>query len=208
MDVTLRVFGRKEKFSTEELGKIVEMYLQMKKEQLHEKNPQEGQCFYVDLETINYELFKEKRSDSAQEFARSIIWDAFEEVKVHPEKYEKPFKTMFPKKDWEDEMVKNLKDSASNFGGHLANWVEQALEWAQRISNGETWEKVCNEPDKADWQRLIVWKDGHTRKIGGSNKSRNYNPATCVCVNECYYYEKLKDTVPLVVIRDSELHTA
>ena len=31
----------------------------------------------------------------------------------------------------------------------MADWVEQAFEWAQRISNGESWKTICNDADTA-----------------------------------------------------------
>lgn len=59
--------------------------------------------------------------------------------------------------------VVELKEEAKNQGGHMANWIEQALEWAQRIDNGESWETICNEPDKNKHYRMIIGEKGYCK---------------------------------------------
>ena len=175
MKVTLNVNGQEKTFSEQELVEILETFFQNEtgtnRENATEmlvKTPTEGEWFEVNIQTINQELFKDKRADRDQEKTRQLILEAFEEVKKDPEKYGRKFRTMMPKKTWNVLTVDGLKLLARTFDGNMADWVEQSLEWAQRIDNGESWENVCNEPDTANWYRLIIWKDGHTKKVGGS----------------------------------------
>lgn len=89
---------------------------------------------------------------------------------------------------------------ASKLGNHNASWVEQALDWAQLIANGESWENICNAEDTANCYRLIVWKNGYACVVGGSVYNNNYLPASYVH-HHCFYYmgNVLLKTVPLVV---------
>ena len=162
--------------------------------------PEEGKWFEVNPEAINQELFQEKRYDRKQEWTRHLILEAFTEMKNNPGKYGRPFKTMMPAKAWDSKTVAELKELASSFGDHNADWVEQALEWAQRIHNGESWEDVCSEPDTANWYRLVVWKDGYARLIGGSDMHNDDSPASDVGHSDYYSNNRVDCTVPLVVL--------
>ena len=88
---------------------------------------------------------------------------------------------------------------ACKLGDHNADWVEQALEWAQRISNGESWEVICNNADTANWYRMIIWKNGYARLVGGSRNRSNVFPASDVH-NYDYDSYGIIYTVPLVVL--------
>lgn len=164
------------------------------------KKPTEGEWFEVKPKAIDQNLFKKKRKDTRQEEARQLILEAFTEMKNNPEKYGKNFKTMMPKKDWSTKTVGQLKEMACKLGDHNADWVEQALEWAQRIANGELWEAICNNPDTANWYRLVVWKNGYARLVGGSRLGVSNPPASDLSgdvfdvIGNCYY------SVPLVVL--------
>ena len=103
-----------------------------------------------------------------------------------------------PEKTWESKTVGEPKELASRLGDHNADWVEQALEWAQRIANGETWEAVCNEDDTANWHRLIVWKGFSCHIVGGSRFCPYKYPASNL-YGAYYGYYVTYDTVPLVV---------
>lgn len=81
----------------------------------------------------------------------------------------------------------------------MADWVEQALEWAQRIHNGETWESICNEPDTAKYYRLIIWKSGFAKIIGGCSVDNGLDSATFLSRNLCHISTVLYHVVPLVV---------
>ena len=108
---------------------------------------------------------------------------------------------MMPKKTWNGyKTVAELKELASRLGDHNANWVEQVLEWAQRIHNGESWENVCDKKDTANWYRLVVWKNGYARLVGGAVEGQYHGPASDVSLCEYLSYFKVIDTVPLVVL--------
>ena len=166
------------------------------------KKPQEGIVFEVNPLAIDLDLFECKRKDLDQEKTRQLILDAYMEV-FNNLKYTKPFKTLIPEKNWDIKTVKELKQVAINLGGRVANWVEQALEWAQRISNGETWEELCNNYDTANWYRLVVWKRQHNRLIGGSQEGKGDAPPTSI---GRYYYDSDEEltfnAVPLIVFDD------
>lgn len=94
-----------------------------------------------------------------------------------------------------------MEEFARSMGGHIADWVEQSLEWAQRIVNGETWEAICNNPDTANWYRLVKWKYGKTRIIGGSSKLNNGSSVSFVLNNDFCSDTKINNTVPSIVLR-------
>ena len=161
--------------------------------------PAEGRYFKVTPKNIDHNLFTDKRSDEQQETTRQIIVQALLLVDSNPEKYGKPFVTTMPEKTWKVKTVKEIAEIADTLGGHMANWVEQALEWAQRITNGHTWKDICNRPDTANWYRLVKWQNGKIRRIGGSSKIGVNIPASDV---ETYSYKNnyiVFNTVPLVV---------
>lgn len=118
---------------------------------------------------------------------------------MQPEKYGGDFTTLMPVSDEFVIQVSELLDKAKKENGHLANWVEQALEWAQRITNGETWEAVCNNPDTAKNHRLAEWKQGELKMIGGSTNIGNCDSATCFGTDNHVPAEFLIHTVPLIV---------
>jgi len=200
MKVTLQVHGREMTFSEQQLSFILEKYFSNEDKKVPKskvaQKPTEDAWFEVKPQTIDQKLFQNKRKDKNQEEIRKWILEAFLEMKNNP-KYGRNFKTMMPKKEWKLKTAGGLKELACKLGDHNANWVEQAFEWAQQISNGESWESVCNNPDTANWHRLVVWKDGYNRIIGGSVYERH--PASNVNCNICTDDDILKSTVPLVV---------
>lgn len=174
------------------------------------EKPTEGKVFKVDPKSINRKLFEEKRADLEQKNTRKLILKALDEVEANPEKYAKVFYTMIPEmipeKTREATITLELKKLAETYGHHMANWVEQALEWGQRISNGETWETLCNEADTANWYRLVIWKNGYCRRIGGARKSYDRrNPASYIHGNSRASNPIQINTVPLVVLHCPEL---
>lgn len=208
--ITLLVNGRKRNFSEEELIAILERSSCIKTATVETKpmevvkQPTEGKYFAVNPSSIDQSLFQQERNDIEQEKMRRVIVKAFAEVKNNPAKYSKPFKTMIPKKKWSEKTVWELKELAENLGDHIADWVEQALEWAQRITNGETWKFVCNDPDTAKWYRLVIWKNGHARIVGGATENHNENPASDVGCDDCYYGDVLSYTVPSIVTYEQD----
>ena len=205
MKITLPIHGRERTFSEKELIAILEKYFSNEAtEQATTAKvaqvPTEDQWFEVNPQTINQSLFKQNRKDERQERTRKLILGAFAEVKSSPEKYGRKFKTMMLKKTWTFKTVAELKQLACEFGNHNADWVEQALEWAQRICNGESWEAVCNNADTANWYRLVVWKNGYARLVGGSRCNGNFYPASDVDFIDCYSSRRICNSVPLVVL--------
>lgn len=209
-EITLRLSdGQKKTFSEEELVAIVERDIQNQKAQKEKEAteyapiPTEGKWFKVDPLAIDQNLFKEKRKNSVQERTRQIILQAFEKVKWYSE-YARSFKTMMPPKKWASKTVKELKDMACKLGDHNANWVEQALEWAQRIHNGETWEDICNKQDTANWYRIVIWDNvRYVCLVGGSCKLRDMRPAVEVVFHNHYCdRDVISKSVPAVVSYD------
>lgn len=134
-----------------------------------ENKPSEGKPFKVNPTSIDANLFKKKRVDEKQERVRLLIVEALDVV-ANNSKYSKTFYTLIPEKKWKFMSIKKFKKQAYDLGGHIADWIEQALEWAQRICNGESWEDVCNKIDTAKWFRLIVWKNGRLVRVGGARR--------------------------------------
>lgn len=162
--------------------------------------PTEDKWFEVNPRDIDQSLFKKKRNDKKQEKTRKLIKQAFAKVKSNPEKYGKNFKTLMPRKTWSSETFLQLNLLTCKLGDHNADWVEQALEWAQRIYNGESWETVCNNPDTAHWFRLIVWKNGDIRCVGGSTAFYHFPAPSDVGLRSYSFYEPFSNAVPLVVL--------
>ena len=167
-----------------------------------EQITKEGQLLEVNPLEIDRSKFEKPMSNKRQEWTREIIQEAFAEVDKHPEKYASAFYTLIPEKKWRGwKTVAELKAYANDLGGQVADWVEQALEWAQRLFNGEGWEAICNNEDTAKWYRMVIWKNGYARLVGGSDDGFISNPASYVLnydypSNRSFYY-----TVPLVVLK-------
>ena len=202
MKIALTISGREMTFSEEELTKILEEHYASKEQQTILK-PKEGECFLVNPSAINKELFEKCRDNPRQEKTRMIILEAFDKLEKEPQKYGKTFKTFMPMKTWDSKSPNEQKELASKLGDHIADWVEQALEWAQRITNGESWESICNEPDSANWFRFFIGEKGFPRIVGGACKCKDDSPAACV-VEYDFVSGSIVDeyAVPLVVIYD------
>lgn len=190
MKVTLQVDGDEMTFTEEELSAIVEEHFSRLKEVPFKVNPL----------GINRSIFERERKNKKQEEIRQLIQVAFKVVDECPERYGKPFETLQPEKTWLWKTIDELVEVAENQGDHIANWVEQTLEWAQKIQNGETWEKICNKPDTAKWCRLVEWNKADFTLVGGSRVSSAYDPPAASVYSissEADYWSAF--TVPLVV---------
>lgn len=166
------------------------------------ETPTVGKRFLINPKEINKVLFEVPREDTMQEWARSIILQAFEEVENNP-KYKggKEFFTMIPEKTWTQGVkVWELVAVAKEVGGQVTDWVEMALEWAQRLSNGETWEKLSNRFDTVPCCRLIVWKTGYYRPCGWKQWGEDSPPANVGADDFCME-DQIWATVPSVTIR-------
>jgi hypothetical protein len=136
---------------------------------------EEHKLFEVDLNGIDFTLFQDKREDPKQEEARKLILEAKEEFEQQPRLHPNTkFYTMRLRETWYKNEIKhvgNLDKIAKQLGGYVGDWAEQALEWAQRISNGENWNTICNYSDNATTYRVVRWKDGNLRVVGGNSKT-------------------------------------
>lgn len=158
--------------------------------------------FEVRPEDITASRFQMVRKDPLQEQMRKTILEALAKVKKHPKRYGKTFWTLRPTKTCEWRTVSELVKFAKTRGDRIANWVEQALEWAQRIQNGETWEAICNKSDTEEWYRLVKWKEGYPQYVivGGSRKSARSLPAAYVQACDYFSDRTLCYTIPLIVV--------
>lgn len=191
--------GRKETFDGVASFNVTE-------EQIHASDvaqiPTKGKLFEVNPLGIDRSKFEKPMSKKRQEWTRQIIQEAFAEVDKHPEKYASAFYTLIPEKKWDGyKTVAELKAYANGLGGLMADWVEQALEWAQRLFNGESWEAICNNADTANWYRMILWKNGYCRLVGGSRNNGYYFPASVVDDDDYSSCSRIRYTVPLVVLK-------
>lgn len=201
--VTLQINGQEMTFSEQQLTAIVEKHFNNVQinGRCYEvvKKPTEGKLFRVDPKSLDRKLFTKNVANKQQEETRQLILKALREVDAHPEKYSRVFYTMLPVKSWQTHSVLELLNLPSALGGQIGDWVEQSLEWAQRIHNGETWETICNEPDRANWFRLVMWWHGYIRRVGGSKSCNIYYPVSRVCDADCCRSSRFDDTVPFVV---------
>ena len=209
MKITLEIDGHEMTFSEQEIISILKEHFEsdITEEEFvtgHNEKTDKANCFMVDPTSIDRTYFEEKRNDKKQEKTRKIIMKAFAEVDKDPERYNKIFWTMVPEKTWAWKTVKELQEVSFNLGGHTANWVEQALEWAQRIYNDQNdngWEKICNQKDPANYYRMIFFGD-YLCYVGGSKKCSSDGPSSDIYVVKYKPNVKLDYTVPLVVLYD------
>ena len=194
--------GRKEIFDNVASFNVIKEQDTNKKYSILEK-PTEGIPFEVKPLEIDRSSFEKPMKDKKQEWTRQSIQKAFAEVDKQPEKYASPFYTLIPVKHWNGyKTITALREYAKSFiGGLMADRVEQALEWAQRICNGESWEDVCNNPDTANYCRVIEWENGCVRLVGGSRIEKIFFPASDVCIYDTDFDDFVSFAVPLVVIK-------
>ncbi|MBQ2835949.1 MAG: hypothetical protein IJE68_03860 [Clostridia bacterium] len=196
--------GRKETFDSVENFKVTEEQIANKEGHASKvtRTPTEGELFEVKPQEIDRSLFQKERSIEEQEKTRRLIQKAFTEVEKHPEKYASEFYTLIPVKNWYGrKSVAELKAYAIELGGLMADWVEQALEWAQRISNGETWFAICNMGESASCYRAIVAENGGVQLVGASQSFNCSIPASEIHDMEYDSDMVFEETVPLVVIK-------
>lgn len=168
--ITLTIRGRQMTFTEEDITALVEEHLYL--------GPVTGRWFKVDPKTIDWSLFEKKRENPTQENVRKYILKAEDFVKKYD--CDAVFETLIPEKTWEAFKISEFIEFAEKNGGELADMNDQALEWAQRLSNGETWEEVCNTADISPWFRIIEFTPSCYRLIGGSTAEGYCYPATCI----------------------------
>lgn len=211
------LYGKEHDFSEEELVSILEDHFERQAMEADfidtvTSTPAEGCWFIVRPKLINRSIFEEKREDIKQENVRQEILKAFDEMHKYPEKYSEPFKTLYPTRPWskkKSKTLKELRNMAKIIGDDVADETQQALEWAQRIFNGESWEMVCNNPDNARSYRAIKTRYyGMYLLVGGSKDAQvNSKVEPAHVLQENYmYFEKVGCTVPLVVSHQNIPH--
>ena len=206
MEITVPVNGKEVTLSEEKLIEIIECYFRGEKVRTTleiASIPTEGKYFEVNFFSINQNKFKRKRKNPVQEQLRQQILKAFVEVANNPKRYALPFKTVIPKGAWSTvKKFETIKEYAKCVGDHNADWVEQSLEWAQRISNGETWQTLCNKNDTIKWHRLVYGPNGEFLLIGGSTERERGNARKSSCI----YQSRLRPNewevyiAPLVIV--------
>lgn len=200
---TLPINGREMTFTKQELIAILEKNFSQEanKQTNTEKKwsiSSEGKRFKVDLLSIDRSIFKKKRPNRPQEMTRQFILEAFEQVDKYPERYASQFEILIPKKNWTgSKAVVEIEQYAKEFGGQVTDVVEQALEWAQRISNGESWDVICNTNDF----KLIACRKGYARISEGSNEILNFIPILKTKTEVYGGREVFYNTVPVVTIK-------
>lgn len=192
MKITLQINGQERSYSEEELiSKLNELEEIKSKSRINlrtievAQKPTVGKCFSVDPNSIDQDLFTEERTDIVfEESVRLQILKAFEEVRNNPQRYSKKFKTFIPEKKWGGRTVRELKEMAIEKGGTLTDIVDQRLEWAQRIQNGESWYEVCRMQDPIEWCRLVAsGKDSYEYMVGGMSRQSTFYTDTFI--NNC-----------------------
>ena len=212
MKITLSLFGKEETFLEEDLTNILEDYFSKEHNgRIKIKKPEKPNCevpFKVDPQKINRSFFVNEREDCVQEEIRQLICEAFKKVDANPKEYGQPFETLRISRE-EIEFMSEAKfaDFASELGGHIANWVEQALEWAQRIQNGESWQELCNYSDNTRQRRLIIWQDGQLRTVGGTyfkNRPATYVSSNSYCSG--YWRRNRNYEIALLIVRKEKVN--
>ena len=205
-EITVPVNGKEVTLSEEKLIEIIECYFRGEKVRTTLEialTPTEGKCFEVNFFSIDQNKFKRKRKNPVQEHLRKEILNAFAEVEKNPERYAIPFKTVIPQRPCRGALPKlpeEVKEFADCIGDHNADWVEQTLEWAQRISNGENWRTLCNKNDTAKWHRLVEGANGEFLCVGGATEDINTGKRNCINMSLLAPSRYVEKIVPLVVV--------
>jgi len=156
------LYGREVEISEIELIKALHYYND------HVESLTEDKWLEVIPEEIDTVQFLEARVEPEEESLRKLIWAAVDEAQAKPE-YLKPFYTKVPSKP-EKKSVNKIIDEAICDELQIANWIQVALEWAYRITLGESWQKICSDSDSSSYYKLVFWNDGLIHTIGGAKK--------------------------------------
>lgn len=140
--------------------------------------PMVGVPFEVNPSSIDWSLFKRKRGNERQEKVRKFILEAKADVERYPWNYNRPFYTLLPEKTWYDKKMGELIGLAFQLGHHMTTRYELGLEFAQRLTNGETWEDLCEKSDTIPYYRLIDFGSGRMNNVGGCSEHSKPLPPT------------------------------
>jgi len=153
--------------------------------------------FKVDPRSINSTHFLMKRDDKKEEEIRELINEALEVAKNNSN-YDRPFKTTEAQKNWSVGTLLLFKSIAEKiYGGHVTDWVEQCLEWAQKLEAGMSWNELCAKIDNTKYYKVVAWKRGQYRLIGGCTTSRKYYTPTHIG-ETVGLNQKLRNAVPKI----------
>lgn len=142
-------------------------------------------------------FFKEKREDEKEEKLRRMLCEAFYEVYSKPQS-PKDFEVLIPRKRSAVMTGASMKELAAEYNGHVADWTELCLIWAQIIQESGNW-NLCHRIDEEDYHRFVIWKNGKGRIVGGSRQDKVMHPATHIGF---FYFDDKEQfcyTVPLIV---------
>ena len=148
--------------------------------------------------TIDESIFEmgEKGYYSHEEYIMQLIQKAFIEMKKDLRRYARPFEIVTPAELEPVYTEEKMVALAEQYGDHLADWVEQALEFAQKIANGED---IFNKSDDSKWFRAISWQDGHVCLVGGSEEFNNHDCASAIHEFHVNSFYQLHNAVPAIV---------
>lgn len=165
------------------------------------KKPTEGILFEIKCSKILNARFERPTGNKRQENVWETIQEAIIEARNNPIRYPSLFYTLIPEKMEEGYKTEEKHRAyAKKCGGQMANWVEQHLEWAQRILNGETWNDLCCNDEKLKWSRAVIWKDGKIKYVGGSTVEPDGRDFPTHVWQEGYFLRTTYYSVPLVRI--------
>lgn len=188
-EITVTIKGREVTLSEKELVSILEEHFKI----LNVVKGVEVNPILIDEPTFEIE---KKDCYSHKESIMQVIQKAFIEMKKDLRRYARPFEIVTPAELESVYTEEKMVALAEKYGDHIADWVEQALEWAQRIANGED---IFNKSDDSKWFRAISWQDGHVCLVGGANELNNHDSAASIHdfnVNSSY---QIYNAVPAVV---------
>ena len=188
-EITVTVRGREVTLSEKELISILEEHFKI----LNVVKGVEVNPILIDEPTFEIE---KKDFYSHKESTMQVIQKAFIEMKKDLRRYARPFEIVTPAELESVYTEEKMVALAEKYGDHIADWVEQALEWAQRIANGED---IFNKSDDSKWFRAISWQDGHVCLVGGANELNNHDSVASIHefnVNSSY---QIYNAVPAVV---------
>lgn len=163
----------------------------------HEESLTEGKWIKVVPEWICEGLFSTPRESREEEQLRRKIVVALAEAKKN-EKYKKTFYFLVPKEP-ENKTFNQILADAKKENLAIMDWVWQGLEWAFRITQGESWENICLNPDTSSWFRVIKSKESTYEVWGGARRLSAHIPET-TCLSTIRNYEyTYKQEVPVYV---------
>lgn len=153
--------------------------------------------FEIGMREFSKIRFNHAEESEREENIRRLLCEAFCEVKRHPT-YQRRIEIVIPEKVYSVQTGYEMEKMSQSMGGHIADWVELSLYWAQKIQE-KGW-NLCHEQDDNPFYRIVVWKNGKYRLIGGAKKTGDVSYKTHIGF---FYYEKWDEffnSVPLIAI--------